>query len=253
MGSKATATALALYALSVFSIFLTGCATAGFLAHPDLAQRISGIKSIALLPPRIDVYELGMISSGRVAGWSDTATANISDAATLQLKSLARIQSERVLTDSLSDAQKDELRDVQSLLDAVRTSVQVHVQGGTEQRFPAKQSDFDYSLGTFNEITKSTNTDAFLLLQGVDHITSPGHRALNAALLLTSAAAAGGARMVLIPIVNLGTTWVSASLVDSRTGDILWYRNEMSTGGYDLRDSESAIGFVRKLFEGFPH
>lgn len=253
MTSKLTGKAFQCYVLAVLSIFLTGCATNGVLARPDLLKRIPSIKSVALLPPRVDVYELGLIGEPeRIADWSNRAAANIVAAASSQLKSTGRIQSERLVSDSLSEAQKEELREVQSLLDAVRTSIRVHIQGGMEQRLPDRQSYFEYSLGMFTELNKSANADAFLVIQGVDQITSPGNRALTAALILTSVAAAGAARTVMIPFVNLGATWVTASLVDSRTGDILWHRTEMSSGRYDLRDSDSTAGFVRKLFEGFP-
>jgi len=242
-----------LYVSLGFPVFITGCAATSFLAHPDIAKRVVGIKSVALLQPRIDVYEIELVGvPQRNAEWSALGGENIVAGASSELKSLGQFHFDRVTIDSLSDAQKEENRDVQLLLDAVRTSVQTHIQGASDERLPYKQSYFEYSLGSFNEISKLGNTDAFLVIQGVDHIMSPGHRAFDAALLLTSGAAAGAAGAVVIPFISLGTTWVSASLVDSLTGDILWYTIETASGRYDLRDPHSATAFVNRLFKGFP-
>jgi hypothetical protein len=234
-------------------LILSGCAGSPFLAHPGLSQKLSQIKNLAILPPRVDIFEVGIIETPqRIDSWSESGTKNLADALALEFKGRPTVQFTSISMDSLSAAQKAEVADAQLLLDVVRRSISVHVNGSKDEHFAEKIPQFDYSLGNFRETLSAIDADAFLIVHGFDQIMSSGSRAVNAMAVLAMGAAAGTGNWILIPLFNLGATRVTISLVDPKSGDILWYRVENSVGRHDLRDPASAAVLVKKLLEGFP-
>lgn len=234
-------------------LMLSGCAASRFLAHPGLAQKVSQFKNLAILPPRVDIFEVGVIETPkRIDSWSESGTKNIADALASEFKGRPTIQFTSITMDSLSEVQKTELLDAQLLLNAVRHTISVHVNGTKDEHFAEKIPQFDYSLGSFRETLSARDADAFLMVQGFDQIMSPASQALNATMVLAMGAAAGTGHFILIPPFNLGVTRMIISLVDPKSGEILWYRVETSAGRYDLRDAASTAVLVKKLLEGFP-
>lgn len=63
---------------SLCLLLVTGCIPPAYISRPDGAQRFGQIRKIALLPPRVSVYELG--AGGvveKIDEWSETGTQNV--------------------------------------------------------------------------------------------------------------------------------------------------------------------------------
>lgn len=146
----------------------------------------------------------------------------------------------------LPDNLRGELEDTQLLFEAVNTSIVGHLYGNPANRFEDKREQFDYSLGKDTARLNLLDSDAFVLVNGLDQISSTGRQALNVTAMLAAAALG----VVLIP--QPGITAMNVALVDARSGDLLWYVATRSEGGYDLRNPERAAAFVKHVLTGFP-
>ena len=94
--------------------------------------------------------------------------------------------------------------------------------------FPAKARDFTYSLG--QEVAGlAPQSDALLIIRGFDQRSSGGRKALGVVAGIIGGAGA---------LPRRGGNMFTASLVDSNTGDILWFSHSLKP--HDLRDVEEA-------------
>jgi hypothetical protein len=209
--------------------------------------KIAPFRKIVILPLRVDVVEIG---AGGVAekmdDWSQQAIANIGAAIKTELGRTGRFDIVDFSGGGLPNALQPELRQTETLFDAVNTAVLLHVYGPPEHRFEEQWTLFNYSLGAESARLRIEDADAFLLVRGIDRISSAGRKAVQTTAMVAAAA------LGVIMIPQMGTTAMSAALVDSRTGDILWYNFDASGGAYDLRDPRSAASFVARLFSRLP-
>lgn len=223
-----------------------GCAPPMFVSAPNIGERLPRLKKIALLPPRIEVYEVG---AGRIlerrADWSRTGTENVSRAFVAELGQRRRIQVSQIDAARL-DALRSELEQTQLLFDAVSAAVVAHIYGAPRQRFPDKVASFQYSLGAETANLNVGDADAFLIVKCIDYSSTAGRQALQATTMLAAAALG----RIYIPPTVVSPLFVA--LVDARSGDILWYTISRSEGGHQLHDSASAAAFVRNVLVGFP-
>jgi hypothetical protein len=104
-----------------------------------------------------------------------------------------------------------------------------------------KLERFEYSVGSVERILQKANAEALLLAYGFDEISTGGRKVLQAV----------GNILPFVPRVSSGTTGLCAALVDP-AGTILWYNIEARTGGYDLREPQGAVNFVRVTLVNFP-
>jgi len=121
---------------------------------------------------------------------------------------------------------------------AVGLTIQVNYFG--QMHLPNKEGAFDWSLGPgVAEIGEKYNADYALFSYYRDYQASGGRVAF--AVL---AAVAG---------VGMSTGWEQgfASLVDLRTGDIVWF-NVVRTSAGELRDEQGAGTVVTNLFKDMP-
>ena len=108
-------------------------------------------------------------------------------------------------------------------------------------KLPAKGGAFDWSLGPgVSEIAEDYDADYGLFVFYRDEQASGGRIALA-----VIAAAATGAYM------NTGGEYGFASLVDLRSGDLVWF-NVVGAGSGELRDPTGAAAAVETLFEDMP-
>lgn len=269
---------------------IVGCAPVLFRAHPQLEEKVTSIKTVAIMPPSLRVYQLSAGGDRKFVEDSTTAaTQNVARAIEEKLKghsgfAFTPFPSPSGLRDTSSSlgaaGLKDELEDTQALFEALGASVLLHTYkpkagGAADQTFPEKLKNFDYSLGPdVQRLAKLANADALLFISGVDHISTGGRKALmTLAILLQVAAHAavraapgpGGAShgfsvapppssYMPIPMVapTWGTTSLSVALVDGGTGAVLWY-NVVGFGAWSsLTDPRSAADLVEDVFTGFP-
>ncbi len=242
-GPKRTAMRRTLWIALAVLVFISGCATTPYRANPQFEERLRSGLTVALLPPDVKVYQ---ITAGEVREqmdeWTDTARQNVLAAIRKWIGS-GRLTI-REFDPAKFQAAREEFEDANPLFQAVALSAVLHTYR-PETQFKTKMDRFDYSLGPLPALSEATEADALLFVNARDHISTGGRVARNIALVLLGAAAG----VVIIP--QGGVTAMAAALVDSRTGDILWFNTHASGGGHDLRDPASAEAFVAQAFEAF--
>ena len=236
------------FSLLLAALFSVGCAsTPSYRAHPSIKDKAKKIKSIALLPPRIDVFKINAGGLGeKMDLWSEQAKKNLITALEDRLNSESGLHLKIFHEDLFSKELKSNFDETYALFEVVTQSVLDHTYGTYAQRFDEKITDFNYSLGKEVQELRMGSNDALLILIGRDHISSEGQIALQAGTVIL----AGLVGSIIIP--KGGVTAMSGALIDAKTGSVLWYKFIKSDRGYDLRDSESATSFVDEFLKDFP-
>jgi hypothetical protein len=122
---------------------------------------------------------------------------------------------------------------------AVGSSILAH-QYISHLKLPSKNEKFDWSLGPeVQALRKRYNTDYALFIYVRDSYASAGRVAL---------VVVGAVFGVSVPT---GVQAGFASLVDLRTGNVVWF-NRLLRGGGDLRTAEAATDTVSLLLKQFP-
>jgi len=238
----------ALALVSAISLaLLVGCAiTQPYRAHPEFEERARQIKTVALIPPDVKVYEL---SAGGVRQemdqWSETPRGNVVAAVRKHLEA-ERGLALKEFDPARSPAAQQEFQETRPLFDAVGLSAMLHTYGEqTQTNFETKLQRFEYSLGPLPALTEAAGADAFLFVRAVDHVATGGRVALTVLGVLVGAATG----VFIVP--RPGGTLIVTALVDPSSGDILWFSRRGAGAGYDLRDPASAEGLVADVFEEF--
>ena len=236
-----------IFSLILIGLLISACATPPrYRAHPQLNTKIEKIKTITVVPLKIDVYQ---VTAGGVKEkmdeWCMQAKRNIITTIEddLKLRPLLNIKS---LPETLmSEDQKINLEQTGALFEAVNSSIIVHTYGQTIHLFPEKVQNFNYTLGS--EVRQlSDQTDALLLVRGVDNISTGGRKALQAGSVIL------GALVGVQVTPNLGATAVNLALVDANTGEVLWFNFHASAGDHDLRDPINTTAMVMDILKDFP-
>lgn len=231
--------------LHVFlSLVVAGCgALTEHVRHIDSLDGPGGEPpTILLMPP--DIVYLEMTAGGELephASWTDAARSNFSSAA--QAFTDERGAKLVIVNDDMSAAQ---IR-YRKLHGAVAEAVMLHHLG--EERLPSKGRTFDWSLGPgVREIAEERDADYALFASYSDKQATRGRMALG--LLGTAAAAAAtGGGLILLPRGTVERGF--ASLVDLKTGDIVWF-NVVKEGTGEFRDPEGARKAVAALLKNMP-
>lgn len=108
------------------------------------------------------------------------------------------------------------------------------------EELPTKKGKFDWTLGTgVQRMKDSLGGDYALFLRAEDSFSSGGRVAMQIAFALLGASLPGGRQIVF------------ASLVDLKTGELVWY-NVLTKGVGDLRDPKLAAETIDSLLESAP-
>ncbi len=219
------------------ALVVTGCATPHYRIGPDLTGRTEAVKTLALLEPDIRIFE---VSAGGVREqmdeWSRLGTENVTQAIIDRFHETP--VTVKVLNREGKGGDAREIKDILALYDGVSWSIFLHTYN-EPTLFPDKKARFDYSVGSLEALLQRAGADALLIVQGEDEFATAGKKALNVLRVLTGT----GGRME--------GTYMLAALA-GRNGDILWFNFAASGGGSDLRDRDSAAGFVAATLAGFP-
>ena len=222
----------AVVAVSVLA--LAACTTTRNVQQVTTLESELDQPRILLMPPDIRYY---LVTAGGVpephAAWTEAARANFTRA----IQDLARDNDTELAILSDADMQPAEIG-YSKLHEAVGTMAMVHHFGTA--RLPAKGKTFDWTLGTgVSEIADEHGADYALFVYYRDEQASGGRVAM--AVL---AAAVGG-------YMDTGGEYGFASLVDLRSGDIVWF-NVVGAGSGELRDASGARAAVNTLFKDLP-
>ena len=223
--------------------FLAGCAGSRYPTHPQYKEHLQGIRTIALMPPYVKVYQLTVTGRGDlVEEWSETVWKNLAQATAQQAGPAGRFVLKGYDPASLAAA-KQEYEDVGPLFDAVALSVLAHVYP-RETQFETRRNRLDYSLGPLTSMTTVAEADAMLFVHVVAHIPTGGRVALEAVGVLTTMALGGGGPLVRGGLYNPGPlTKIVTALVHPGTGDLLWFhvRNYAGNPRVDATNAECLV------------
>jgi hypothetical protein len=132
------------------------------------------------------------------------------------------------------------LADLESLHRAVGTSIRIHKHGGLA--LPTKQGVFDWTLGDDAvRFGRATGYDYALFLHAEDSFASSGRVALQAVGFL-------GCMVGACMMPTGGQQGAFASLVDLKTGKLVWF-NTLSSSVGDIRTQEGADTMIERLLD----
>jgi hypothetical protein len=233
--------------LILAGLLISACATAPrYRAHPQLNSKIEKVKTITVIPLKVDVYQ---VTAGGVKEkmdeWCTQAKRNVLTAIEdeLKLRPLLNIKSFPEIL--MSEDRKINLEQTGALFEAVNSSIIIHTYGQPVHRFPEKIQNFDYTLGP--EVRQlSGQTDALLFVRGVDNIATAGRKAVQAGSVIL------GALVGVQVTPNMGITAVNLALVDANTGEVLWFNFHASSGDHDLRNPVDTTALVIDILKDFP-
>jgi hypothetical protein len=206
------------------------------LAQPNLAPGFTKLppnSTIALMPADVELFE---ISAGGVgeprADWTAAANKNImADLRTRKQRLGARAT-------EITGDQDEAVEALNNLHGAVARAIVVHHFGGLT--LPTKDGKLDWTLGPdAAKLRDKSGADYALFTWVRDSYASAERKAM----------------MVVGALLGVGMTagvqQAYASLVDLRTGQVVWF-NRIVRGTGDLREPEPAAETLTALLTGFP-
>lgn len=226
--------------LFITAFALTGCAQTAALKHAEnVPPSLSG-KRVLLMPSDIELSELtlgGLLEPK--ADWTDLAQKHVGNALQSEMDrrktALAQYQSQ-----SQNSSKEEKYNQIIKLHEAVGNAILLHKYGTGLLALPSKKDKFDWSLGEgVNILREDFGADYGLFIFFRDSYASAGRKTM-----MVVAAVAG----ISVP---LGRQQGFVSLVDLRSGDIVWFNHQVRGTG-DLREGEAALQSVRSLLTDFP-
>lgn len=215
-------------------LLLSGCAISSNVQQIDQLQSVDDDPRIVLMPPDIRYYLL--TASGLPepnAEWTTAAQENFHNALVSYADNIGADVS-TVDPDNISEAGMK----YETLHSAVGITLIQHHFGMF--KLPSKNGEFDWSLGPgVSELGERHDADYALFVYYRDYQASGGRVAFA---LLAAVAGVG---------VPMGQEVGFASLVDLKTGEIVWF-NLVGAGQGELRDPEGAVSTVNLLFKDLP-
>jgi len=236
--SRFAAVLLRLLAGVFLAGLLQGCVSTQVRTAQDPAGkplRIDG--SVVLVEPDIELYQVGAggMQEPRKA-WTDAARQHFPEAA----RALLQAQGIALRPDFALPADagpENRLRQLQLLNQAVSVSILNY--GGSRSALRNKHGKFDWTLGPgAAELRQATGADYALFTYIRDSYTSGGRAAMRVIGFLLLGGDIGGG-------VQVGL----ASLVDLRTGQVVWHNLLLDQTG-DLRDPAGARETAGDLLKG---
>ena len=191
----------------------------------------SKVKRVIIVDPDVSLGELtaGGLFEARADWTADAKGFIVADvASTLAGKSIEVVKADKAASDHENQIVK--LHDVVGQMASLHTII----------RLPNKGDKFDWTLGPgTNELRDQYGADYAIFIYVRDSYTSAGRAAMMV-----------GAAMLGIGIQG-GTQAAFVSLVDLRTGNIVWF-NKLGSSNGDLRTDGPAKSVVNNLLEGIP-
>ncbi|MFT3996278.1 MAG: hypothetical protein QM667_02635 [Asticcacaulis sp.] len=221
------------------------CALAPTVTQAQALKTFVAIEKPAEGAPLLIVtpeVSLSLLTAGGIqeprSDWSKAAQGHLSTAMTTALKGKKYAVSE-VALDTYDDPRALQML---KLNDEVVSAIVM--QSMPALRLPTKTT-FDWTLGDGVQVlvpaSMSANAPHYaLFLHCKGSYQSSAKAALNVGMALL-----GGP-------MQFGGQGLQATLVDLRTGQVVWYQFSMVASGTDIREAEGATAAVEKLFKDLP-
>lgn len=225
--------------LAGLALSLAACATQSYYTSENL-RHDGRAPRILMMPPDVELYELDATGNQDVnALWTRDAASNLTTGvqAYLDSRQTPFVTYAPPPDDSPEAARLDQ---VQKLHGAVGTTIRAFhfVQNN---RLPAMGGRFDWSLGPQAQaLGEHADADYALFVWVRDSYSTPGRVALRVMMAAFNVQLAGGQQ--------LG----HASLVDLRSGQVVWFNALHAREDGDLRDAGSARETVALLLDKLP-
>lgn len=223
-------------AFMLFLGLIAGCATTQSAQQIDQLESVKENPRVMLMPPDIRYY---LLTAGGVsephAEWTEAAQTNFT----------AAIEDFAVsIGTDLTIVDRDNLGEnhiqYEKLHSVVGLTILNHQFGMFKLPSKGNGQIFDWSLGPeVSVLADEHDADYGLFVYYRDYQASGGRMAFA---ILAAAAGVG---------VATGAEQGFASLVDLRTGDIVWF-NVVNVGKGELRDEAGAVSTVNELFSNIP-
>ena len=205
-------------------------------AQPNLAPGFTKLppnSTIALMPADVELFE---ISAGGVgeprADWTAAASKH------LMADLRARKQKLGARATEITGDQDEAVEALNGLHGAVARAIVVHHFGGL--KLPTKDGKLDWTLGPdAAKLQVKSGADYALFTWVRDSYASAERKAMMVVGALLGVGMTGGVQQAY------------ASLVDLRTGQVVWF-NRIVRGTGDLREPEPAAETLTALLTGFP-
>lgn len=227
-------------ALAVSMLALTACTTTKQHAAADFRPPEGTYRLIVMRP---DVTVSLLTAGGQLEpreDWTNEARDNVIAALKQQQ---ARRGGNAVIAVTAKDANADPavVTQLDRLHEAVGRSIRLHkYTPGFE--LPTKKNSFDWTLGQLAiDYGRASGYDYALFLYAEDSFSSGGRVALQAVSML-------GCVVGVCYIPHGGQQIAFASLVDLRTGNVVWYNFLYSEKG-DIREPEGASELIDRLLD----
>ena len=199
------------------SMMLVGCAPPAYRAHPEFEIRAGNFSTMGLMPCDIKAYEVSGLGLVELRDdWCITSKKNVMNALIKGFKD----KHYNIKTLTIDQEIEEEMDGIRALYRVVNKSIQLHAYG--PQLFPEKGKNFEYSLGSVEEILRRSGADSLVFVSGLDHESRGGRAA-----------------------------FVSVTVADS-SGAIVWYCVKGIQGERGLRDPEIALGLMQEILASFP-
>lgn len=201
---------------------------------PGFSHLPRGAK-LVVMPPDVELFS---ISAGGVqepkADWTEAAHRHIHEAVSARSTGLGLAVKE------LPESESDELAEVNALHAAVARSIALHHMGGGNFALPTKANKLDWSLGeAVQPIRAKSDADYALFIWMRDSYATAERKVTMVALAFLGVGVVGG--------MQIGY----ASLVDLRSGQVVWFNRLLRSSG-DLREAQAAGETVGALLAQFP-
>jgi hypothetical protein len=224
------------------SLMMLGVAACG--VSQNLSKNVQftpppGPFKVAVMKPDVELF---LLTAGGLAEtnaeWSETAKSNL--LAALENQIVGQGGQVMIASKIMTDAQSaKQIADLERLHRAVGATIFTHT-GQSIFPLPTKVNKFDWTLGDqARVIGEKTGADYALFLFARDSFSSGGRVVLQVLLAGAGVGIAGGQQLSFV------------SLVDLKTGNIVWFNVLSKTTG-DLRKMTGATVSVAELIKGMP-
>ena len=228
----------------VFALNVSGCAT--YKVHPEFKDRQKNIKSLAIMPAKIEAYMLTFQGDRKML----SELVPVMEKTTME-------QMEKILSEKGYEIRKCDLSEnTLSKKPDLRTAL-FHVNELFEKQLKDieknKKSKFTYGLGSeVNTFANLADSDILVFVKEDGIKKSAGEIAKDIAkgAVLTAACLLVGA--VYIPIPQTAATVIHVAIVDGNDGDILWYNNNVLTPDVDPENQKQLASLIKSLLSPFP-
>jgi hypothetical protein len=224
----------------------SGCASLGPPRHPEFKTLHSQIRSVAVLPPSVEVYKFTFKGEREMIY---DLLPGLRQQAAAELEQVLAKRGYQVQPLDLSEQALNDDPELKRTLHTIQELFEKRIEEYSKKWFPTAH-EFRYSVGSdINVFADRAKSDAlvFVRCQGIKK--SGGEIAKDfAKTLLLAVATLGNAVVYYYPSVTV----VQMGVIDGDTGELLWYHQNFGQGNFDIAREKRFRKELRAMISKFP-